>query len=300
MGGVMQRWQRGFIKYQPDAHFDVHLYGTATSIAGLYTGIADVSLLGREIWPIESTAFDSVFAYKPTGVQVATGSYDTPKATYALTIYVNGKNPLSKLTLDQVAGIFGTPLSPERKPIRVWGDLGLRREWSHIPIQTYNFDYDNDKAVFFRHRLFAARYRWKEITREYSNRTTSDGTTVDSGKLILDVLATDPFGIAVSNPHYANEDVKPLALAGREGEYVFPSRQTVQNRSYPLTRAVYIYINHPPTGPYDAKVLELLRYILSQQGQADVIADSTYLPLPATIVKAELNELLVETALITR
>ena len=39
--------------------FENHLYGAVSAIAGLYTGVADLAVR-REIWPMESLAFQQV------------------------------------------------------------------------------------------------------------------------------------------------------------------------------------------------------------------------------------------------
>ena len=291
MAGVLKKWEDGFCRYQTQVHFEDHLYGTASSIAGLYTGVADISLLGRDIWPIESMAFRSVFSYEPTGISVATGSYDIPKAAYALVIYVHKLNPLSQLTMNQLAGIFGVPKGPDGRRIRMWGDLGLTGKWSSVPIHTYQFDYDNDKSIFFRRVVFAGRYRWRDSTEEFANHVNSDGTVTDSGKLILDTLADDPLGIAVSNPHYANNQVKAIALSADGKRFVSASKASVQENSYPLTRGAWIYINRPLNQAPERRISEFLRYVLSLQGQKDVAADGTYLPLSENAIEKELTSM---------
>jgi phosphate transport system substrate-binding protein len=289
MSGVLRLWEQGFRKAHPEIRFKDELHGTASGIASLYTGVADIALMGREIWPMETMAFQSVFPWPPLAIQVATGSYDIPKSTYALVIYVHGTNPLTQLTIEQLAAVFGRPLAAERQA-RNWDDLGLTGEWTGKPIHTYNFDFENDKAVFFRRRVFQDRYRW-ESGREFSNLTNPRGEAVDSGQLILDALADDPLGMAVSNPHYANRHVKPLALAESGGKAVAASVETVRNGTYPLTRAVYIYVNRNPKKPLDARTAQFLLYILSAAGQQDVAHDGTYLPLTPEMVASGLRAL---------
>ncbi len=291
MAGVLRRWEQGFNSHQPQIRFDDHLYGTASSIAGLYTGVADISLLGRDIWPIERTAFESVFHYESTGIQVATGSYDVPKAAYALVVYVNKLNPLSQLTLEELAGVFGVADVKGARSLRTWGDLGLTGEWSSSPIHIYSFDYDNDKSLFFRRTVFRGRYRWKDSIIEFTNRVNSDKSITDSGQVILNELANDPLGIAVSNPHYANGRVKPLALSNDGKPFVSADRTSVMERLYPLSRPVWIHINHPPAVRLEPKISEFLRYVLSREGQNSVVLDGTYLPLPTEIVKEQLSGL---------
>lgn len=290
MSGVMRLWEQGFRRHHPHIRFHDELHGTASSIAGLYTGVADIALMGREIWPIETMAFESVFPWKPLGIEVATGSYDIPKATYALVIYVHRSNPLSQLTLEQLASVFGRPLAAGPQA-RNWDDLGLTGEWAGKPIHKYNFDYENDKSVFFHRRVFRDRYRWESSTREFSNQTKSLGETVDAGQLILDTLAEDPLGIAISNPHYANRNVKPLALEAPGGEAVAASGETIRKRTYPLSRAVYIYVNRHPKKPMDARPDQFLRYVLSAEGQQDIVRDGTYLPLTPETIASDLRAL---------
>jgi len=289
MAGVLDKWEQGFRLHQPQIRFDDHLYGTASSIAGLYTGVADISLLGRDIWPIEKTAFASVFHYDSTGIQVATGSYDIPKAAYALVVYVNTANPLSRMTLEQLAAVFGVPKAGDGRSLQSWGDLGLTGRWSSSPIHLYNFDYDNDKSLFFRRRIFDGRYYWRDSTKEFANRANPDGSVTDSGDLILSALANDALGIAVSNPHYANSRVKPIALSANGKDYILADRTSVMERTYPLSRPVWIHFNRSPAQHADPKIAEFLRYVLSRDGQTDVLHDGTYLPLPARIAEGQLT-----------
>jgi phosphate transport system substrate-binding protein len=279
MSGLLRLWEQGFQKHHPEIRFHDELHGTASGIAGLYTGVADIAVMGREIWPIETLAFQSEFPWKPLEIEVATGSYDIPKSTYALVVYVHKSNPLSKLTMEQLAAAFGSKA-------HTWGDLGLAGDWAAQPVHTYNFDYDNDKALFFRRRVFQDRYRWDSSTTEFSNQTNARGETIDSGQLILEALARDPLGLAVSNPHYANPNVKALALDG-----VVATVETVRARTYPLTRAVYFYLNRDPKKPLDPKLGDFVRYVLSPEGQQDVAREGTYLPLTLPIITAALQSL---------
>jgi phosphate transport system substrate-binding protein len=50
-------------------------------------------------------------------------------------------------------------------------------------------------------------------------------------------------------------------------------------RTYPLSNAVYIYINQRPGEPISTRLKEFLTYILSRQGQQDVVDDGLFLPL---------------------
>ena len=71
-----------------------------------------------------------------------------------------------------------------------------------------------------------------------------------------------------------------------------PSRESFQNRTYPLVRSIYIYLNRKPGTPVEPKLREFLRFILSREGQAIVADGSGFLSLPAAeveIQRAKLN-----------
>jgi phosphate transport system substrate-binding protein len=82
--------------------------------------------------------------------------------------------------------------------------------------------------------------------------------------------------------------VRALPIAASEASpYVTPSRETMYRRTYPLSNAVYIYINRPPGKPISARIREFLTYILSRQGQQDVVDDGMYLPLNADAAREQ-------------
>jgi phosphate transport system substrate-binding protein len=291
MADLMQRWQRGFSRYQPGVSFENHLNGAVSAIAGVYTGVADVAL-SREIWPIETMAFEQVLGYKPTAVEVATGSFDVPTKSDSLEIFVHKDNPISRLTLTQADAIFGLEHLRGAKNIRVWGDLGLRGAWADKPIHGYGFRFENAAAMFFSDVVLKGSGRWNCNVKGFRNETAADGTRLDAGRLILEALSKDRYGIAISNVHYARSEVKAVSLGAADGgPFVAPTKENILNRTYPLTRVVYAFLNRAPGKPVGPKVEDFLRYILSREGQRDVISEGAYLPLPAQIVAEQLKRI---------
>ncbi|HKO18589.1 MAG TPA: hypothetical protein VJU82_06865, partial [Acidobacteriaceae bacterium] len=142
MQDLLVLYEKGFREFQPDVQFANELKSTLVAVPGVYTRRAEVGLLGREIWPTETEAFEAVTGRKPEIVDIATGSYDVPKATYALMIFVHSSNPIRSLSMEQLEGVFGTGDAP----LRTWGQLGLTGPWARRPIHLYGFSMDNDKA----------------------------------------------------------------------------------------------------------------------------------------------------------
>ena len=75
------------------------------------------------------------------------------------------------------------------------------------------------------------------------------------------------------------------------GAAVTPSRESFQDRSYPLVRSIYIYLNRKPGTRVDPKLTEFLRYVLSREGQEIVADNGSYLPLTAAVVREQLGKL---------
>ena len=65
----------------------------------------------------------------------------------------------------------------------------------------------------------------------------------------------------------------------------------MQNRTYPLYNEQYFYVSVKPGTKMDPKVKELLRYVLSREGQEAVMKDGKYLPLTADVARAQLKKL---------
>ncbi|HVC02231.1 MAG TPA: substrate-binding domain-containing protein [Steroidobacteraceae bacterium] len=293
IGSLVRAWERGFRRYQPGVHFENHLVGTATAAEALYTGNADLALLGREIWPPEVAAFKEMFGYPPTGVNVATGSFNVRNRDYALVIFVHKSNPLDKLTLEQLHAIFGAECRGCGPVARSWGDLGLSGAWRDRPIHLYGLPISRGFARFFEDEVFIGRRLWRPSLREFADLKGSRGGATDGGQRMLDALAQDPDGIGYAGLLYTNPDVKPVALAARPGgPYVEPTETNVLAHRYPLTRMITIYLNRAPGRPVDPKLEEFLRFVLSREGQQDVLRQGRgYLPLLAPFAAAERSKI---------
>ena len=182
---LVQRWELGFRESHPRACLESRLTGSDVGMAGLYTGFADLAMLGRECTAFESKAFEWIFRYPPAQVQITTGSLDQAERSPALVAFVHRDNPLAQLTLVQLDAIFGHErLSGAPESIRTWGDLGLTGEWAEKSIHLYADDAESGTGRFFRHTVLgdSARMNWEHFT-EFKG--------LDARHRILAALAAD-------------------------------------------------------------------------------------------------------------
>lgn len=293
MQTITKHWQESFRRYHPNVSFETNLMGTGTAMAGLYTGVADLAFMGRPSTPKEIMAFEWVFRYKPLALEITTGSLDVPGKSPALAVFVHKDNPITRLTLAQLDAILDCEHRRGLQNIRTWGQLGLNGEWADQPINAYGYDAETGTGSFFREAVLNGSYKWNwENVKEFRDITRSDGEVYDSSQQIVDALAKDRYGIGVSSLRYTTPQLKSVALASHEGEpYYQATSQNLIQRRYPLTRGVYVYIKREPGKPVDPKLKEFILYILSREGQSEVLRDTGFLPLSRQVVLEQLKKL---------
>lgn len=232
MAEVMALWEGGFQRYHPAVRFEDKLNGTVSGMGGLYSRAADLALMGREIWPSEATAYEQTAGHPATGIQVAMGSFDVPTKADALVVFVHRDNPIATLSLGQLRSLFGCASRECGSASQRWGEVGLTGEWADKPIHAYGYKLDNAAAIFFKSVVLKDEERHCGI-KTFANQTSQSGRRIDSGQLILNALASDPYGIAISNPHYAGPEVRAVALAAENGvPAIPPTRGAIASGKY--------------------------------------------------------------------
>jgi len=289
---LVSYWEEGFRRYHPDFKVQYEMHGTSSAIPALFMGVGDLAILGEEIDPAAIAAFEKVKHYPPLSIDVMTGSLDVRNFDYAQMFFVHKDNPISQLTLAQLDGVFGDEHLRGLNNIRAWGQLGLTGDWADKQITPYGWRIDDSFGFFLEQTLLNGSHHWNCSLKEYAHINRPDGSIYDHGQQILDALAKDRYGIAVSNLRYANASVKPIALGVQEGgPYYQATKENLVERKYPLTRIIPAVIDRRPGVPIDPKVKEFLRYILSREGQEAVIRDDRYLPLTNEAISQELKKM---------
>jgi phosphate transport system substrate-binding protein len=302
-------WEEDFRKYQPNVKFAFHLKTSEHAISALNFGVSDIGPMGRQIMWDELMGFQREFSYLPLGIVAVTGSYDVSGWNAAIGIFVHKDNPISRLTLKDLDGIFGAERAgawkdlvwdeslargPERN-VRTWGQLGLTGEWADKPIHVYGYNLQFHFPQEIESRAFGGvSGKWNEHLREYANKLNPDGSVRVAGLQMMEDLSNDPYGIAYvsAGTVYLTPTTKALALAAADGgPYYELNMENVRNRTYPLYADVFFYVNRDPKKPLDPKVKEFLRYILSREGQEQVMRDGKYLPLTAETIRDQLKKL---------
>jgi len=297
-------WEEGFRKYQPGVRIAFHMKTTLAAVPSLVFAVADIGV-GRKITFAEQLLYERYENRDPLEISVATGSYDVTGWQPGYGIVVSKDNPLTRLTMQQLDGIFGaerlggwkgTSWHPEyaRGPgqnIRTWGQLGLSGAWANQPINVYGLNMRYHQATEMSDLILKGSDKWNERLRIYANYVTKKGKLARNLK---NDLAEDRYGIAwIAAPTYKlPPQLKVLAIARNpEGPYVPYTMETVRDRSYPLFSQIYMYANRRKDGSIDPKVKEFLRYAVSREGQEAVERDGKYLPLTREACRRQMRKL---------
>ena len=275
-------WEKGFRKFQPRAQLAARLNGPESTMAGIYTGVADISFVARELrQPVDTMAFQWTKLYAPTTIEVANAGLGAQRLATNLAIFVHPSNPLAGLSVAQLDGIFGAEHKRGTANLRRWGDVGLEGEGRARPIRVLAPQVTSIAALFFRRTVLDNSFKWNESLQEVANEEEA-----------LAEVARDPSAIAYARAGSDHGGVRMLPITASAGSpFVALDEKTAADRSYPLSRVVIVAIDRAPRKLLDPRVREFLRYVLSAEGQADVARDGAYVPLGPRDVSAQRKKL---------
>ena len=142
-GKVGEYWEQEFQKFHPGVKFEYHMLTTRSAVPSLVFGVSDLGI-SRRVNTQELQLYQRYKNRDPLEIVLATGSYNVTGWNPGFGIVVSKDNPLTRITFDQLDGIFGaertggwigTDWHPEfargpEKNIRTWGQLGLKGEWA--------------------------------------------------------------------------------------------------------------------------------------------------------------------------
>lgn len=216
--------------------------GSGVGIAALIDGSTDIATSSRQIKMDEKMKLqDAGKKYKEVII-----------AKDALSVVVNPANKVSKLTREQLEGIF-------TGKIKNWNEVG----GDNLPIVVYSRESSSGTYEFFKEHVMNRK--------NFANSVLSMPAT---GAIVQSVSQTKG-AIGYIGLAYDNASVKQLSVSYDKGKtYVEPSMTNALNKTYPIIRPLYFYYNTT----LEAKVKPFIDYVLSKEGQANVKATG-YVPL---------------------
>ena len=273
MNNLMTLWAEGFRTRYPNVQIEIEGKGSSTAPPALIAGTAQFGPMSRAMKSQEIDSFEKQYGYKPTLLRTGIDM---------LAVYVHKDNPIAQqgLTLQQVDAIFSkTRRGGLSNNITTWGQLGLTGEWANKPISLYGRNSASGTYGYFKDvALFGGDYK-DEVKEQPGSSSVVQG------------VASDKYAIGYSGIGYLTADVRAVPLAPDANTKPTPAAaEYAYTGEYPLSRYLYVYMNHRPGSQLDPLRREFVRYVFSKQGQEDVVKDGYY-PVPATIAAKTLTDL---------
>jgi phosphate transport system substrate-binding protein len=222
--------------------------GSGTGITSLLNGTVDVANASRAITPAEiQTAKTNGFV--PVEFTVARD---------AIAVIVNPGNPVQHLSLVQISRIY-------RGDYNNWQDVGGENR----PIVRLSRETNSGTHVYFLETV---------IRLGNSNDKTifsADTLLLPSSEGIISELRDNPNAIGYDGLGYVTPDVKVIAVSQKDGgPYIMPSAATVNDKTYPISRDLYMYTHGQPTGA----IKDYLNWIVSHEAQ-QIVTDLGFVPI---------------------
>ena len=232
-----------FQEANPDVQVGVGTSGTGGGFEKFCAGETDISDASRVIAPEEEElCADGGVEYEE--VQVAND---------ALTVVVNPENPVTCMTVDQLAQIWG----PDSE-VSSWGEIDDLDAEFEEELQLFGPGTDSGTFDYFTEAVNGEEGVQRK---EYNNVGEDDNATVQG-------VSGSPGGLGYFGFSFFEENadtLKALEIDGGDG-CVAPSVETVQDGSYqPLGRGLYIYPSAKSL--QDEVVREFVSFYIENQEQ---------------------------------
>lgn len=234
-------WAEQYQAEHPDVSISVTGGGSGTGIAALINRTVDIANASRQMQPEE------IKQAKANGIDPV----EFVIARDAIAVIVNPSNPIGRLTMQQISDIFSGKFNN-------WSQVGGQDQ----PIVRLSREVNSGTHVYFRDTVIRLG--------EKNNKTlfATDTLLLPSSEGIISELRQNPNAIGYDGLGYVPADLKTVAV-GKDANspYVLPSIATVNDKSYPVARDLYMYTAGQPTEAVKA----YLDWIVSPEAQTIVV-----------------------------
>lgn len=241
-------WAEAYHEVRPDVNISVTGGGSGTGIAAMINNTVDIANASRRM--------------KNKEIANAEENGITPVefviASDGIAVIVNPKNPVDRLTLQQVSDIFSGNINN-------WTEVGGEDR----PIVRLSREVNSGTHVYFLETV--VRMGDKKDDTLFSTSTlllpSSEGITTE--------IAQNRNAIGYDGLGYVTDAVKTIALAPDDtSPYVSPTVETVMDSSYPVSRSLYMYTPGEPRGA----TKDYLDWIFGPAAQA-IVRNLGFVPL---------------------
>ena len=248
MVNLGQAWAEKYMEINPQDFVAVTGGGSGTGFSSLISGTCDIAMSSRNIKNKEITLAKQK-GINPNEIKIALDG---------LAVVVNPKNPLSNLTIEQLAQIFTGKITN-------WKELG----GLNSKIVLLSREVNSGTHVYFKEHIL------RKNDPNSQEEFFPGALMLSSSQAIADEVAQNPSAIGYYGMGYISAKQKPIAVAKDEkSEYEAPTIENVVNGKYPISRPLFIYTNGSPQG----LVKKFIDFALSKEGQ-DIVLATDFVPI---------------------
>lgn len=251
MVNVAQAWAEEYHQREPDISVQVLGGGSGVGIASLIDGNCDMANSSRQM---KGEELEKTQARRGSPAVEHTVGFD------AMGIYVHPSNPIERISLPELAAIFG-----EHPTITRWSELGITLP-PGVPDRIIRVSRQNSSGTYtyFREHVLG---KGKDMG--------LGSLDANGSKDAVALVSRTPCSIGYSGMGYATPEVKMVPVSQEPGQPgVAPTLENAKSGSYPITRPLLIYTAGEPTGI----VGDYLKWILSSDGQ-EIVRHLGYVPV---------------------
>jgi phosphate transport system substrate-binding protein len=252
MVNLAQAWAEEYAKMAPEVSVEVSGGGSGVGVAALINGTAEIANSSRQLEPKE--------------IEDARKNGKDPREFLVgydgLAIYVHNDNPMDIISMEELAEIY-----KEGGKINKWSELGV----SNLP------GAKSDDIIRVSRQNNSGTYAYfRETVVGKKNDFKPGSMDMNGSKDVVELVGKTAGAIGYSGLGYATSAVKILKVSPKKGEPgITPSIATVLDKSYPISRPMFMYTPGEPS----AEARKYLDWILSEPGQK-IVEQTGYVPLP--------------------
>jgi len=239
---IVQKAADQYMAAHPDADIQVSGGGSGVGIQAIGTRTVDIGMSSREVTENEMAKYPSFVV--------------TSVAQDGIAVVVNPANTIRYITLDQVKQIY-------LGKITKWTEIaGAEVPGTNNQIVVIGRDSASGTRTYFDETVLLKATPTRQMLEKNSNGA------------VLQTVAQTPGSIGYISIGFVSGDVRALPVWYNADKIIPASLENVKNKSYPVSRDLYLITNGQPSGLAG----DFIQYILSPEGQK-IVADEGYVTL---------------------
>jgi len=239
---LVQQWAERYMGSHKGIEIQVTGGGSGTGISALINGTTDVCASSRPMKPSEAQKLREKYGRGAVEIKVAKDG---------VALYVNDKNPVKDLSIEQIRKIYSGK-------IRNWKEVG----GLDARIILYGRENNSGTYAYFKEEVL--------LNSDFAVQTQSLPGTAG----VVNAISRDVNGIGYGGSAYG-KGIRELSVRkDPNSPAMSPTLKNIMSGDYPITRFLYFYTRVRPEGA----MKNFIDYALGAEGQK-LVADVGYFPL---------------------